>query len=345
MKRIKDIKSKKKNEDDSGGREEDIHTNEITTIKYQFVDIMKIKHDQFFSGTPINSTIREPPSYMPAIGTIYTDRKRDENLDKYIDETYCSRCNESLEYCHNIEYAEYCSATVMEEFENDPFSMDTTKISVIYTNAYNRALDFGMFERFNYLKPHGVYFLPSCLKADMRKVTANIESRIKLLASGKYDVLRDLKHIDDPDSDSNEEEVDDNNDDLSYLTKEEIKRIKMDKNLCNKCGKNRTNCHLELFGDYCYHHLVRTYEMYPTLMNTQNCELIYLKVYNSALDIVSFSRTWRFTKKNFHYPPPCLASKMNHDVHFVATCSTEYLETHKDEHRTEFDEKVEFGIF
>ena len=58
--------------------------------------------------------------------------------------------------------------------------------------------------------------------------------------------------------------------------------------MCEVCGKDCYGCHEQIFGDYCFEHLLHTFDLYPAVITEQIGKKVFLKRYHSALHFVTF---------------------------------------------------------
>ena len=84
--------------------------------------------------------------------------------------------------------------------------------------------------------------------------------------------------------------------------------------VCNHCGQRGLYCHLELFADYCYAHLYRTFMSYTSSITEETCKMVYLKWYNSVLHYHTWEKTSNYVRSMIQLPPSCLAYQIQFDI-------------------------------
>ena len=250
-------------------------------------------------------------------------------------EEKCMRCNKMMYHCHQKQFSLYCIDAIEREFRNNPLDITRKKCNTIFTLAYNRAYDFRHFQEFLQLPPHALYYPPGCLKAELYEFMGVLETDQRDYIDGKMKFQPDIEVNTLEDLNSQIE---------SYCSSYEIPEgtnktvLKYELDICDDCGKSRYKCHYRLFGEYCFAHVNRMFDLYPVAMTEDATKRVYLKWYNSALHFLTWEMTQVYLKKFVVLPPRCLERSMENDVAWFKNKRAEYLEKNKNIETEEFIE-------
>ena len=182
------------------------------------------------------------------------------------------------------------------EFRLSPLDASVNKYAKVFTLAYNRALDFKKFQDELKLLPHAFYYPPSCMMAEFCKFMPVLEKDKDNYILGREELPETNVNKGQQDMESHQG------------TKNKAKKV------CSHCGQSKHECHLELYADYCYAHLYRTFMSYTPSITEETCKKVYLKWYNSALHYHTWETTSTYVSKMIQLPPSCLAYQMQFDV-------------------------------
>ena len=97
---------------------------------------------------------------------------------------YCPRCQEPRELCHSKQFRRYCIDALNHQFRETPLSMNRKKCSKVFTDAYNRAFDYCMFQIQQKLVPNAYHYTPAYLKTDLHDYICTVEEEVDDHISG-----------------------------------------------------------------------------------------------------------------------------------------------------------------
>lgn len=262
---------------------------------------------------------------------------KDTQIEVAPDPIRCSTCQYPMDQCHEVLFSSYCMKAVDRQFRATPLAMSRNRCNRVFTAAYNKSRDFHLFTINRELPPHGYYYTPACLKDRLREVIHDIESEQEDHISGKQGLrIREVvnsPHIEEPTQIINPDE------EITQGVSEDI-AIDLDGDsneaLCKYCEKIESECHKVLFSEYCFLHVQRQYDLFPTAMNPAAALKHYMTVYNEALHFYSFQQTSIFPEYSFHKPPRCLEKEMCRGAAHIGRMHKDYIREHE-----QFDDVME----
>ena len=230
------------------------------------------------------------------------DSYSSEDKDAYPFEGKCMKCNSEKSQCHKKPFTLYCIDAVEREFRYNPLDITRKRCNTVFTLAYNKAYDFRHFQLFLHLPPNAFYYPPACMKSELNEFMAVLENDQKAYFNGqmKFQSEIEVNTLDELNSQIE-----------SYCSAYEIPEgnktaIKYELDICDDCGKSCYRCHYRLFGEYCYAHVHRMFDLYSVPMTKEATKMVYLKWYNSALHFLTWEMTGVYLKKFVVLPPRCL---------------------------------------
>lgn len=252
------------------------------------------------------------------------------NKDGAYDEV-CPQCDTHIQYCHGKIFAAYCSAYAYQQFHIAPMTWSRRNCTAAYTRAYNRALDYIMYKEKGKLLVKAKFFPPACLKHDLEECIQEIEEDLVQMRTEERSVLT-CKLFDNEKPLKNYEwikgEIDANKHD-----EEDLEKMTRDSTRCQGCLLKKEECHNALFGSYCKEKVMRYADLYPSAMDLQNAEEVFLQKYQFALIIHIF---WKHGilchEARYTFPRRCLLDNMQatcelvkdrHDVYMDSASSKE----------------------
>ena len=243
-----------------------------------------------------------------------SDAENNDDTDEEENEKPCRMCTSLWDRCHKKMFSMYCIDAVDYAFCQDPVGMSRKKINMVFTSAYNRTMDFRMFQETTKLLAHGFYYPPACLKSELDSFMIELEK----------DQSNCINRVT-----TFQPEVEVNNyEDIESQTQSNCS-LQFSLDLCEDCGKTRYQCHQQLFGDYCYAHMMRYYDLYPIKKTHDVAKKVFLKKYNSALHFFMWEATSNYLRPFFILPPRCLERQLEGDLRILLKKRNEYMKKEK----------------
>ena len=182
------------------------------------------------ASIPVTNEKESPRKYNGSDGSSCDSNETDQK---------CNMCSIKKALCHRKLFSLYAIDAVDDQFRYSPLDNSCKKYTQVYTIAYNRALDFKMFEETLSLIPQGFYYPPPCMIQEFCEFMTVIEKDKNDYILGKTAFQQDVepKHLKD---------IEDNDDEDKLLDCTQV---------CRDCGKPPYKCHHQLFSEYCYSHL------------------------------------------------------------------------------------------
>ena len=205
--------------------------------------------------------------------------------------------------------------------------MSRKRCNTVFTLAYNRAHDFRYFQRFLKLPPHALYYPPACLKRELYEFLDVLEHDQQAYIEGKMTFQPDIEvnTLDDIES-----QTQSNYSPYDVLDGNKTV-LKCTLDICDDCEKSRYDCHYKIFAEYCYAHVMRSFELYPMAMTEDATRRVYLQWYNSALHFMTWERSFIYLRHFVVLPPRCLERSMEDDVRIIKQKREEYIKANPKE--------------
>ena len=109
------------------------------------------------------------------------------------------------------------------------------------------------------------------------------------------------------------------------VNKVKVKKEKENIKVCPQCGS--VPCHNTLFGNFCFANVQRYFTDDKLLANQHQAQKVYVKAYNSALDVHKYKTTSRLLDYEVVFPPTCMNQKS-------LSLSMKWFDRNKDQYTT-----------
>ena len=235
----------------------------------------------------------------------------------------CPQCDTHSTFCYSKIFTSYCSAYALQHFHLFPMSWDRRRATHAYTKAYNRALDYILFKEKGKLNVKAKFFPPACMKHSMEESFDEIELDLQQMREEQISI-NTYKLLDNEKTIQNKEEII-GEIDPNLHDEEEIEKMRRDPNRCPGCLLMKHQCHNVLFGPYCKAKVIRCSDQFPSAMDRESSEELFLQKYQVALNIHIF---WKFdilvSEAKYTFPKRCLLDNMLDTCDFMEQKHTVY---------------------